>query len=184
MDNFQDRYIRNNPRRNAKMNPILWDDNVSRYFNYHGKSDNIECFQNSYSNPSDEKNKKTTQIKCKNGKADVLINNNGKITSKMYDIDMDSISKMEYQQTMDEIDEIHNNKILNSMSFDRMMLDHFNKTIKKLHLGINSSVLSLHSRDLKNDEFFNPTKKRCEPKFYPDNFTHICKKNYKKYKNL
>tara|TARA_B100000768_G_scaffold166163_1_gene169288 strand:+ start:1166 stop:1708 length:543 start_codon:yes stop_codon:yes gene_type:complete len=180
MDNFQDRYIRTNPRRNAKMNPILWDDNVSRYFTYHGESDNIECFQNLNSNG----NKKTTQIKCKNGKADILINDNCKTTSKMYDIDLDSISKMKFKDTINEIDNIHNKKIVNSMSFDRMMLDHFNKTIKKLHLGVNSSVLSLHSRDLKNDDFFNPPKnnnKTLYHKFYPDNFSHICKKKiYKK----
>ena len=31
MDNFQDRYIRQDPRRNAKMSPILWDDNNKVY---------------------------------------------------------------------------------------------------------------------------------------------------------
>ena len=181
MDNFQDRYIRKNPRINAKMNPILWDDNVSRYFSYHGESDNIECFKN-LNNIIGQENKKTTQIKCKSGKANVLINDNCKTTNKMYDIDLDSISKMEFKDTINEIDNIHNTNIVNNMSFDRMMLEHFNKTIKKLNLGVNSSVLSLHSRDLKNDEFFNPTKKSkktFEPNFYPDNFSHICKKKLK-----
>ena len=34
MNNFQDRYIRSDPRRNAKMSPIMWDDNTSRHFSY------------------------------------------------------------------------------------------------------------------------------------------------------
>ena len=34
MNNFKDIYIRNNPRKNAKMNPVMWDDNTSRYFSH------------------------------------------------------------------------------------------------------------------------------------------------------
>ena len=40
----------------------------------------------SYSNINGEESRKTTQIKCKNGKAEVMINDNGNISQKMYDI--------------------------------------------------------------------------------------------------
>ena len=158
MDNFQDRYVRKDPRRNAKMNPILWDDNSSRYFTHYGSE--VECFDNinmegytkQHSNVNGNENTKTTQIKCKDGKAEVLVNNNGNITSKMYDINLDSIAKGNLQ----EIDKIHNGELLNSMSFDRMMLDHFQNAAGRLRNQVNSSVLSLHNRTLENDPFFNP----------------------------
>ena len=163
MNNFQDRYVRNNPRRNAKMNPILWDDNTSRYLSFNGEVENVECFSNmegytrEYSNINGEKNEKTTQIQCKNGLANVIVNDNGQITNKMYDIDLDSIASNKIKGTIAEIDNIHNGKIAQSMSFDRMMYNHLRNTMNRLNQQVNESVLSLHKRTIENDPFFNPT---------------------------
>ena len=150
MNNFQDRYIRVNPRRNAKMNPILWDDNTSRYLTYHGKDSNVECFKNMTQHDI------TTQIKCKKGKASVLVNRGGNINKKMYDIDLNSIANKKVLGTIKQIDRIHNGNISNSMNFDTMMLNHFSNTLGRLHTQVNQSVLSLHNISLDNDHFFNP----------------------------
>ena len=164
MDNFQDRYIRKDPRRNAKMSPILWDDNTSRYLTYHGNSTDVECFTNmegythQYSNINGQENRKTTQVKCKNGSAEVMVNDNGNITSKMYDIDLDSIASKQIKGTIKEIDNIHNGNIVQSMSYDKMMLNHIRNTMGRLHQQINPSVMSLHNRSLENDPFFFPNK--------------------------
>tara|TARA_Y100000389_G_scaffold81194_1_gene77782 strand:+ start:146 stop:640 length:495 start_codon:yes stop_codon:yes gene_type:complete len=164
MDNFQDRYIRTNPRRNAKMSPILWDDNTSRYLTYHGKGSDVECFTNmegyvqKYTNVNGQENRKTTQVKCKNGLAEVMVNDNGNVTSKMYDIDLDSIASNKVKGTMKEIDNIHNDNVSHSMSYDRMMLNHLRNTMGRLNKQINPSVMSLHNRTLDNDPFFFPNK--------------------------
>ena len=150
MDNFQDRYIRVNPRRNAKMNPILWDDNTSRYLKYHGNDNKVECFKNM------DNSKTHTQIKCNKGIAQLLINKNGNINKKNYDINLNSIVKKETIGNIKEIDNIHNNKLVTNMSFDKMMLTHFSNTLGRLHNQVNNSVLSLHNRSLENDPFFNP----------------------------
>lgn len=164
MDNFQDRYIRTDPRRNAKMNPILWDDNSSRYFSHYGGE--VECFENmsnslegytkQYSNVNGVENELTTQVKCKNGKAEVMVNNNGNVSKKMYDIDLNSIADNKIRGTINEVDRIHNGNIVNSMSFDRMMLNYFSKSMDRLNTQVNNSVLSLHNRKLEHDPFFNP----------------------------
>ena len=162
MDNFQDRYIRKDPRRNAKMSPILWDDNTSRYLPHVGSD--VECFQNfegythQYSNVNGHKNEKTTQVKCKNGLAEVLVNNNGNVTNQMYDINLDSIASNKIKGVMKEIDNIHNGNIVQSMSYDRMMLNHVRNTMGRLNQQVNQSVMSLHNRTLENDPFFNPKK--------------------------
>lgn len=162
MDNFQDRYIRKDPRRNAKMSPILWDDNTSRYLPHVGSD--VECFQNfegythQYSNVNGNKNEKTTQVKCKNGLTEVLVNNNGNVTNQMYDINLDSIASNKIKGVMQEIDNIHNGNIVQSMSYDRMMLNHVRNTMGRLNQQVNQSVMSLHNRTLENDPFFNPKK--------------------------
>jgi hypothetical protein len=159
MNNFQDRYIRSDPRRNAKMNPILWDDNTSRYLTFHGKNQEVECFDNINGKGigiDSESDNIFTQIKCKKGKAEILINNKGIINKKMYDIDLDSIANKSIKGTIDEVDKIHNGNIENTMSFDNMMLNHFSNTMGRLHTNVNKSVLSLHNRSLDNDPFFNP----------------------------
>ena len=164
MDNFQDRYIRKDPRRNAKMSPILWDDNTSRYLTYHGKGNDVECFSNlegythQYSNVNGEEKRKTTQVKCKNGRAEVMVNNNGDISRKMYDIDLESIADNKIKGVMSEIDSIHNGNLVKSMSYDRMMLEHLQNTMGRLNVQVNESVLSLNNRTLENDPFFNPRK--------------------------
>ena len=162
MDNFQDRYIRKDPRRNAKMSPILWDDNTSRYLPHVGSD--VECFQNfegythQYSNVNGHKNEKTTQVKCKNGLAEVLVNDNGNVTNQMYDINLDSIASNKIKGVMKDIDNIHNGNIVQSMSYDRMMLNHVRNTMGRLNQQVNQSVMSLHNRTLENDPFFNPKK--------------------------
>ena len=50
MNNYQDRYIRENPRKNAKMSPVLWDDNTSGYFSYNKKEEVVEGFNGGYEN--------------------------------------------------------------------------------------------------------------------------------------
>ena len=165
MNNFQDRYIRSDPRRNAKMSPIMWDDNTSRHFSYldeqvEGFTGQFEGSSNvtSYSNINGEESRKTTQIKCKNGKAEVMVNDNGNISQKMYDISPEAIMDNKILGNIAEIDKIHNGHVQNSMSFDRMMLNHFQNTTGRLHSTINPLVLSYHNRTLDNDPFFNPKK--------------------------
>jgi hypothetical protein len=153
MNNFQDRYIRSDPRRNAKMSPIMWDDNTSRHFTYlEGFTGNVE------GTPHSEKILKHTQVKCKNGKAEVMVNDNGNISQKMYDISPSAIMDNKILGNIEEIDKIHNGHVQNSMSFDRMMLNHFQNTTGRLHTTINPLVLSYHNRTLENDPFFNPKK--------------------------
>ena len=66
-------------------------------------------------------------------------------------------AQMEVDALIAEIDKIHNGHVQNSMSFDRMMLNHFQNTTGRLHTTINPLVLSYHSRTLKDDPFFNPS---------------------------
>ena len=54
----------------------------------------------------------------------------------------------------EEIDNIHNNNIVENMSYDRMMLNHVRNTMGRLNQQINQSVLSLHKRTIENDPFF------------------------------
>ena len=96
--------------------------------------------------------------KCKNGKAEVMVNDNGYISQKMYDISPEAIMDNKILGNIAEIDKIHNGHVQNSMSFDRMMLNHFQNTTGRLHTTINPLVLSYHSRTLKDDLFFNPKK--------------------------
>ena len=165
MNNFQDRYIRTDPRRNAKMSPIMWDDNTSRHFSYldeqvEGFTGSVEgmSYTDSYSNLNGEESRKTTQVKCKNGKAEVLVNDNGNVSKKMYDISPEAIMDNKILGNVAEIDKIHNGHIQNSMTFDRMMLNHFQNTTGRLHNTINPLVISYHNRTLENDPFFNPKK--------------------------
>lgn len=174
MNNYQDRYIRENPRRNAKMSPVLWDDNTSGYFTYN-KDNIVEGFSgdykdvtedllkiegssnvSNYSNINGKVESVTTQVKCKNGKAEVMVNNNGQILKEMYDIKPRAIMDNKILGTIEEVDKIHNGKVIGSMSFDRMMLNHFQNTVNRLHYSVNNSVLSHHSRTIANDPFFNP----------------------------
>ena len=101
-----------------------------------------------------DRREKTTQVKCKNGSAEIMVNDNGNVTSKMYDINLDSIASNKIKGTMEEIDNIHNDNIIQSMSYDRMMLNHLRNTMGRLNKQINPSVMSLHNRNLKNDPFF------------------------------
>ena len=179
MNNYQDRYIRENPRRNAKMNPVMWDDNTSRYFTYKKEENLVEGFNGGYkdvtgdllniegasnvsmySNVNGKVNSVTTQVKCKNGRAEVMVNNNGQILKQMYDVNPTAIMDNKILGTMEEVDKIHNGKIVGSMSFDRMMLNHFQNTVNRLHNTVNPSVLSHHNRNLSNDPFFNPNAKQ------------------------
>ena len=168
MNNYQDRYIRKNPRRNAKMSPVLWDDNTSGYFSYNkvlegfnGQYENkdvtghVEGASN-YSNVNSKIESVTTQIKCKNGKSEVMVNNNGKVLKKMYDVNPETIMDNKILGTIKEVDDIHNGYIVGSMTFDRMMLNHFQNTANRLHHSINNRVVSNHNRVLSKDPFFNP----------------------------
>ena len=178
MNNYQDRYIRENPRRNAKMSKVLWDDNTSRYFTYKKNNDvsegftgeyknvtgdlvNVEGATNTsmYSNLNGKVENVNTQVRCKNGKANVMVNNNGQVSKKMYDINPEAIMDNKVLGTIDEIDKIHNGQVIGSMSFDRMMLNHFQNTTNRLHHSINSSVISYHNRVISKDPFFNPKAK-------------------------
>ena len=76
----------------------------------------------------------------------------------MYDINLDSIASNKIKGTMEEIDNIHNDNIVQSMSYDRMMLNHLRNTMGRLNKQINPSVMSLHNRTLENDPFFFPNK--------------------------
>ena len=169
MNNFKDIYIRTNPRRNAKINPVMWDDNTSRYFthqegftgdykNVTGDLYNVGGATNvsSYSNINSKVETRTTQVKCKNGKANVMVNDNGNMSKKMYDISPEAIMNNKILGNIDEVDKIHNNKVIGSMSYDRMMLNHFQNTTNRLHSTVNPLVLSYHNRVLENDPFFNP----------------------------
>ena len=57
-----------------------------------------------------------------------MVNNNGNISRKMYDIDLESIADNKIKGVMEEIDSIHNGNIVESMSYDRMMLEHLQNT--------------------------------------------------------
>jgi hypothetical protein len=184
MNNYQDRYIRENPRKNAKMSPVLWDDNTSGYFSYNKNNQVLEGFNGEYENKvgykdvtgdlvnvvgatnvinySDINGKVDhvkTQVKCNNGKAKVMVSNKGDVSKKMYDVNPEAIMNNKILGTIDEVDKIHNGQVVGNMSFDRMMLNHFQNTSNRLHHSINNRVISHHSRVLSNDPFFNPKAK-------------------------
>ena len=89
----------------------------------------MEGYTREYSNINGEKNEKTTQIKCNNGLANIIVNDSGQITNRMYDIDLDSIASNKIKGTIAEEDNIHG-KIVQSMSFDRMMYNHLRNTME------------------------------------------------------
>ena len=178
MNNYQDRYIRENPRRNAKMSPILWDDNTSKYFSYKKDEQVLEGFTSgnkdvtgdlvnvvgatnviNYSDINGRVENVKTQVKCKNGKAEVMVSNKGQVSKKMYDVSPEAIMNNKILGTIEEVDKIHNKQVIGNMSFDRMMLNHFQNTSNRLHHSINNSVISHHNRVLSNDPFFNPKAK-------------------------
>jgi len=78
------------------------------------------------------------------------------MSKKMYDISPEAIMNNKILGNIDEVDKIHNNKVIGSMSYDRMMLNHFQNTTNRLHSTVNPLVLSYHNRVLENDPFFNP----------------------------
>ena len=184
MNNYQDRYIRENPRKNAKMSPVLWDDNTSGYFSYNKKEEVVEGFNGgnenkvghkdvtgdlvnvvgatnviNYSDINGKVDHVKTQVKCNNGKAKVMVSNKGDVSKKMYDVNPEAIMNNKILGTIDEVDKIHNGQVVGNMSFDRMMLNHFQNTSNRLHHSINNRVISHHSRVLSNDPFFNPKAK-------------------------
>ena len=178
MNNYQDRYIRENPRRNAKMSPILWDDNTSRYFSYKKDDTVLEGFTSgskdvtgdlvhvegatnvsNYHNINGKVDHVSTQVKCKNGKAEVMVSDKGKVTKNMYDVNPEAIMDNKILGTIEEVDKIHNGHIVGSMTFDRMMLNHFQNTSNRLHHTINNKVISYHNRVLSKDPFFYPKAK-------------------------
>ena len=202
MDCYTDEYIRTNPRRNAKCDPILYRDNYKPYFKSlllsNNQLDEVECFENINTNNNvqivnnniiQNKNHRNgnnnnqhgnnnnqngnnnnqhgnnnkilkndlhldnyTYLKCVDGKA--FIQNNNLEVKKMYDIDPKSIMKKTIIGDIQEIDKIHNNKIKQNMSYDKMKIEMLQKSMKRLHHSMNDSMLSTHTRDFLDDEFF------------------------------
>ena len=106
-----------------------------------------------------KKRERLPRLNVKMVKAELMVNNDGDISRKMFDIKLDSIANNGF---MEEIDTIHNNNLVQSMSFDRMMLNHIQNTMGRLNTHVNQSVLSLHNRTLKmtlfliqNNNLFN-----------------------------
>ena len=100
------------------------------------------------------KDKKSTKMACLGGKTFIEINDNGNITRKMYDIDPKSLMKKEVIGDIKEIDSIHNDKIKASMSYDKMRLNHLNKTMTRIHHNMNGTMLNMINRDFFDDDFF------------------------------
>ena len=53
-----------------------------------------------------------------------------------------------------KIKKIHNNKIKTSMSYDKMRLNHLNKTMTRIHHNMNGTMLNMINRDFFDDDFF------------------------------
>lgn len=182
--NFYDGYWRQNPRRNAKCNPILYKDNYRGYFksnlNYRLSNQNpcvVEGFANLPPNNNVQLVKKREQSKHTNNNQQIVMKNsddlntygvindiscNGKIAQvkfqkgepKMYDIDLPSIMKKEVLGDIEEIDHIHNKKIKHGMQYGDMKLKHLQNTMQKLHYQMNPSLLHAHERDFRREKFF------------------------------
>ena len=184
MDCYTDEYIRTNPRRNAKCDPILYRDNYKPYFKSlllsNNDLDEVECFENLNTNNNvqvvnnnvelsnnnnlgnEDNNTKILKsdpnvddyayLKCVGGTAFV---EHGKSNfKKMYDIDPKSIMKKTILGDIEEIDKIHNDKIKREMSYDKMKMEMLKKSMKRLHHSMNETMLSTHTRNFLNDEFF------------------------------
>ena len=72
----------------------------------------------------------------------------------MYDIDPKSLMKKEVIGDIKEIDSIHNDKIKASMSYDKMRLNHLNKTMTRMHHNMNTTMLNMINRNFLDDDFF------------------------------
>tara|TARA_A100001015_G_scaffold321062_1_gene449913 strand:+ start:2047 stop:2661 length:615 start_codon:yes stop_codon:yes gene_type:complete len=110
--------------------------------------------EDNYSYNLELKDKKTTKMACLGGKTFIEINDNGNVVRQMYDIDPKSLMKKEVIGDIQEIDSIHNDKIKTSMNYDKMRLNHLNKTMSRIHNSMNNSMLHMHTRNFLNDDFF------------------------------
>ena len=150
--NFYDGYIRTNPRRNAKCNPILYRDNYKPYFksdlSMDLENENLcEGFENL---KIENKYDYLKNLQCQGGRA-VIENNNHK---KMYDISLPNIVKKEVLGDIAEIDKIHNEKLKSGMHFEDIRLKHMRNTMKNLHHNLNPRMLHAHHRNVKLEPFF------------------------------
>lgn len=154
--NFYDGYIRNNPRRNAKCNPILYRDNYKPYFKNLRSNSNMnlenEKLCEGFSNIEDDKYEYLKNLKCQGGNAIIKNNNTGE--EKMYDLSLPNLIKKEIIGDIKEIDEIHNTKIKNSVKYEDMKLKHLSNTMKTLHYNLNPRMLHAHHRNVRLEPFF------------------------------
>jgi len=182
--NFYDGYIRNNPRRNAKCNTILYRDNYKPYFksnlNYNLTNENlceVEHFEdmnpqnniqivNNNNIKENNNNNKNNRIEKNSTDLDnhsyltKLECQNGmaslqfKDTKKMYDISPKSLMKKQIIGDIEEIDRIHNHKIKNTMNYEDMKILHLKNSILKIHHVMNPKMLHAHQRSFMGEPFF------------------------------
>jgi len=182
--NYKDIYYRHNPRKNIKCNP-LYTDSYKPYFetfsnkatvgnssslrnspsmsntkNLNNKASynldqsdfkiNGGNYEDSYSyidSPEDEK----INLLCKNNK--YILEN--KSSEKMYDLNLDKLVDRKKDGEINNIDMLHNAKIIKSMNYNRSHVESVNKISNRLIRSLNDNVVRSNQLSNLDDPFFS-----------------------------
>jgi len=176
--NYKDIYYRHNPRKNIKCNP-LYTDSYKPYFETFSnppslsnspsvsntkklskkESYNLEQsdfkinggnYEDSYSyinSPEEDK----INLLCKNNK--YILENRS--SDKMYDLNLDKLVDRKKDGEINNIDMLHNVKIIKSMNYDRSHVESVNKISNRLIRSLNDNVVRSNQLSNLDDPFFS-----------------------------
>ena len=155
--NYKDNYIRSNPRKNIECNPLYTDSN--RPFIEHFENSDFKISGGNYEDNFSylgENNK--IQMACKK--------NNAK--KKIIDFNLNDLLEKKNNGTVENIDNIHNIKIIKSMNYDKSNLLATQKMEKRLKNIINEKVINSYGFKSLDNSFFN----------HPDSIKYEWKNSY------
>lgn len=154
--NYKDIYIRKNPLKNIKCNPLYVDSYkpyIENFENMNNSANPVSGFNNddnyNYINDKSEENK--IKLLCKDNK--YLLKNKG--IEKMYDLNLNELMKRKKKGNIESIDMLHNKKILNTMGYDDSRLISVNNFSNRLMRNLNEKVVRSNELSNLDDPFFS-----------------------------
>jgi len=182
--NYKDIYYRHNPRKNIKCNP-LYTDSYKPYFETFSNLSTVNDSSSlnnspSMSNTKNLNNKASynldqSDFKINGGnyednysyiesheeeKINLLCKNNkyileNKSLEKMYDLNLDKLVDRKKDGEINNIDMLHNAKIIKSMNYNRSHVESVNKISNRLIRSLNDNVVKSNQLSNLDDPFFS-----------------------------
>lgn len=155
--NYKDNYIRSNPRKNINCNPLYTD----------SKRPFIEHFENSDFKISGGNYEDSFSYIGDSDKIHMACEKNN-VKKNMVDFNLDELLKQKKDGTVENIDIIHNSKIIKSMNYNNSNMLAKQKMEKRLKNIINEKVIKSNEFKSIDNSFFN----------HPDNNKYEWKESY------